>query len=433
MADTPTPVDLCRDLIRFDTTNHGNGNAAGERAAAEYVAGHLTAAGLDPVLLERSPGRSNVLTRIPGANPHLPAILAHAHLDVVPADPADWTVPPFAGELRDGRLYGRGATDMKDVCAMLLTVAHRWAASNTRPQRDIVLAFVADEEDRGIDGAEWLVDKHPDLFEGVAAAISETGGYTHHVNGTHLYPVATAERGTAHLRLTARGRAGHGSRPNTDNAVTHLVHTLARIADHPWPVRLTPTVRAYLERTGKALGIPVELTDDAGVDATIAALGEAGMIAATTVRASSTPTVLDAGYKVNVIPSTATAQIDVRTLPGIEDEVLATIDELLGPYITREFVAHQTPVEAPIDSDWFDAMAAALRAEDPDAVVVPYCMGGGTDAKAFTKLGIDCFGFAPLLLPPDYDYRVQAHGVDEHIPVDALEFGTRVLSHFLQK
>ena len=428
MAD---PVALCRDLIRFDTTNLGNGAGNGERAAAEYVSGILSAAGFAPTLLERAPGRSNVIVRIPGSDPALPAILAHAHLDVVPADPHDWSVPPFAGEIRDGVLYGRGSTDMKDVCAMLLAVVQRWQAAGIRPRRDVVLAFVADEEDQGYFGAEWLVAEHPALFEGCAVAISETGAYTHHVNGVRLYPVATAERGTAHLRLTARGRAGHGSRPNSANAVAILIRALARIADYRWPVHLTPTVRAYLEQTGKALGIPVDLSSDAAVDATIAALGSAGGVAATTVRPSTTPTVLQAGYKVNVIPSTATAEVDTRLLPGAEESVLAVIDELIGPHITREFVAHQPPVESPVDSPWFAAMAAALVAEDSEAVVVPYCMGGGTDAKAFHKIGIDCYGFAPLRLPAGYDYRAQAHGVDEHIPVEALEFGSRVLSRFL--
>lgn len=452
-TDDPTgPVAICRDLIRFDTTNRGGGDSAGEREAAEYVAGQLSDAGLSATLLERNPRRSNVLARVPGTDPELPAVLVHAHLDVVPADAAEWSVPPFAGEIRDGYLYGRGAVDMKDMCANVLAVLHRWRARGVRPRRDIVLAFVADEEDRGVDGAEWLVREHAELFTGCAVAISESGGDTHHANGVRFYPVGTAERGTAHLKLTARGRAGHGSRRNPDNAVVRLVDALGRIAAYRWPVHLTPTVRALLVQTGKALGVPVDIEIaepgnvdpghvdpgnvdpgnlDAAVDAALAAFGPAAGLAENTVRPSATPTVLRAGDKVNVIPSTATAQVDVRVLPGIEDQVLRTIDELLGPGIEREFVARQPPVEAPIDSPWFDAMAEALRAEDPDAVVVPYCMGGGTDAKAFHKLGIDCYGFAPLAIPEGFPYRKMAHGVDERVPVSALEFGARALSRFL--
>ncbi|WP_326953329.1 M20/M25/M40 family metallo-hydrolase [Amycolatopsis sp. NBC_01286] len=430
MADVADAVQLCADLIRFDTTNRGGGDASPERPAAEYVAAFLDGLGIPSKIFEAAPGRASVIARVAGTDPSLPALLVQGHLDVVPADAADWSVPPFSGEVRDGYLWGRGATDMKDFVAMVLAAL----AGGVRPRRDVVLAFVADEEDRGDYGAHWLVAAHPELFEGCAAAISESGGYTYHVPAAdgrivHLYPVGTAERGTAHLRLTARGRAGHGSRPNDENAVTRLVDALHRIAAHQWPVSLTPTVQAFLERTGAALGIPVDLSD---VDVTVAALGPAGGLVVPTVRNSTTPTMLDAGYKVNVIPTTATAQVDVRVLPGTEDALFAELDELLGVGVTREFVAHQPPVQAPVDSPWFASMAAALQAEDPEAVVVPYCMGGGTDAKAFAQLGIVNYGFAPLWLPAGFPYRAMAHGVDERVPVEGLHFGTRVLSRFLE-
>ncbi|MGA6161047.1 M20/M25/M40 family metallo-hydrolase [Amycolatopsis magusensis] len=427
-------VSVCSELIRFDTTNRGNGDAEGERAAAEYVAGLLTDAGLSPRILESAPGRANVVARVEGSDPSLPALLVQGHLDVVPADAADWAVPPFAGEVRDGFLWGRGATDMKDFCAMVLSVLDTFAREGRKPRRDIVLAFVADEEDRGDYGAHWLVEHHPSLFDGCAAAISESGGYTYHVPAAdgrtvRLYPVGAAERGTAHLRLTARGRAGHGSRRNHENAVIRLVAALNRIATHQWPVHLTPATRAFIEQTGKALDVPVDLSDSDAVDGTLARLGPAAALVEAMVRNSTTPTMLEAGYKVNVIPSVAHAQVDTRTLPDTEEDLLATVDELLGPDVTREFVAHQPPVQAPVDSPWFDAMAAALRAQDPDAVVVPYCMGGGTDAKAFAKLGIQCYGFAPLWLPQGFHYRAMAHGVDERVPVEGLHFGSRALAH----
>ncbi|HEX4724966.1 MAG TPA: M20/M25/M40 family metallo-hydrolase [Pseudonocardiaceae bacterium] len=421
-------AQLCARLIRFDTSNFGGGDAHGERAAAEHVAGLLTDAGLEPALLERTPGRANVIARVPGRDPLLPAVLVQAHLDVVPADPADWTVPPFAGEIRDGYVWGRGATDMKDMCATILTVLREWARTGRRPARDVVVAFVADEEDTGEDGARWLVREHAERFADCAAAISESGGFTHHAGDVRLYPIATAERGTAHLRVTAHGRAGHASRRNDDNPVTRLLAGLHRVATHRWPISLTPAVEAFLTQTAAALGKPVDLSD---VDAALAELGAAAALAENTVRASVTPTMLRAGYKVNVIPATAQAQLDVRTLPGIEADVLGRIDELLGPGIGREFVAHETPVHAPIDSPWFTAMADALRAEDSGAVVVPYCMGGGTDAKSFSTLGIDCYGFAPLWLPAGFPYRALAHGVDERVPVAGLGFGVRVLDRFL--
>ncbi|MFD0202336.1 MULTISPECIES: M20/M25/M40 family metallo-hydrolase [Saccharothrix] len=421
-------VDLCAALLRIDTTNHGRGESAGEREAAEFVAAHLDAVGVAATVLEPAPRRGNVLARVPGTEPDLPALLVQAHLDVVPADAAEWSVPPFAGIQRDGYLWGRGAVDMKDMIAMVLAVLSGWSREGRRPRRDIVLAFVADEEDHGQFGAHWLVDHHADFFAGCTTAIGESGGYSHPVGDRRVYPIGTAERGTSHLRLTATGRAGHGSRRNDDNAVSKLLAALTRVAAIEHPVRLTPTVRAFIERVGAALDVPVDLSD---VDATIARFGPAAKLVENTVRSSITATVLRAGYKVNVIPGSATAELDVRTLPGSADELLASIDVALGADVRREFITDEQPVQAPIDSPWFDAMAAALRAEDPEAVVVPYCMGGGTDAKAFSRLGIDCYGFAPLSLPPGYDYRAMPHGVDERVPVEGLRFGTRVLDRFL--
>ncbi|MEJ3657201.1 M20/M25/M40 family metallo-hydrolase [Actinomycetes bacterium KLBMP 9759] len=429
-------ADLCAALIRIDTTNRAPGDAVGERVAAEVVAGMLgDEVGVEPVVLESAPRRTNVVARIPGQDPSLGALLVHGHLDVVPAAPADWSVPPFAGEIRDGYVWGRGAVDMKDMCACVLSVVGSWRRRGVAPRRDIVLAFVADEETGGALGAKWLVEKHPELFDGCAAAIGESGGFSVTVDGVRFYPIGTAERGTMHMRLRATGRAGHASRPNPDNAVVTLVSALARVAAHRWPVRLTPTVRAFLTRAGAALGVAVDLDTDEGVDTTVARLGRIGVLAAATVRNSTTLTGLAAGSAVNVIPSVAEALVDTRVLPGAAEEVLATVDELLGPGISRTFITRGDPVQSPFESEWFDAMTAALVAEDPDAVVLPYCLGGGTDAKAFTALGIPTYGFGPLRLPADpavYDHRAMAHGVDERVPVDALRFGARVLDHFLR-
>lgn len=424
--------ELCGQLIRFDTSNRGRGDAEGEREVAEFVATRLTEDGYAPELLESEPRRANVVLRVPGTDTAAPALLVHAHLDVVPADASSWTVPPFAGEIRDGYVCGRGAVDMKDMCATLLTVLRAWARAGRRPRRDVVVAFVADEEDGGRLGARWLAGEHPQLFTGCAVGIGESGGYTVTVNGVRIYPIATAERGTMHLRVTAHGRAGHGSRPNADNAVIRLVDALGRVAAHRWEVQLSPPVEAFLQQSCAALGVAY---DEQAIDATLRRLGKVGAMAAAVVRPSVTPTVLRAGYAVNVIPETATAELDTRTLPGGVETVLAEVDRLLGPSVTREFLRRDDAISAPMDSPWFQAMGNALRAEDPGAVVVPYCMGGGTDAKAFATLGIHGYGFAPLLIPPDdgYDYRAMAHGVDERVPVAGLEFGVRVLDRFLSR
>lgn len=432
------PVDLCAELIRFDTTNWGEGKSEGEREAAEYLAGLLTSAGYEPVILGPTPERASTVVRVPGLDRTLPALLIHAHLDVVPAEPAQWSLDPFAGEIRDGYVWGRGASDMKDMVAMTFSTLLRWAEDGVRPRRDVVVAFVADEEDKGEYGALWLAAEHPELFDGVEAAIGESGGVAQFLTAedgseVRLYPVAAAERGTLHMRLTATGTSGHGSRPNPDNAVTHLIGALHRVSEYAWPIVLTPTVRAYLQQTTAALGFPADLTTDAGVEAAVDRLGDAGTVARTTIRCSATPTVLDAGYKVNVIPGTASADLDVRCLPGTEEETLAVIDGLLGGRVTRTFLSHQPPVQAPVDSHWFDAMKAALLRHDPAAVVVPRCMGGGTDAKAFAPLGIDCYGFSPQGADPEGRTSDGVHGVDERVPVESLRSGQRILQDFLEQ
>jgi acetylornithine deacetylase/succinyl-diaminopimelate desuccinylase-like protein len=424
-------VAFAADLIRIDTSNRGGGDCQ-ERPAAEYVAERLADAGLDPVLLESAPGRASVVARIAGADPSAGALLAHGHLDVVPAEAADWARHPFSGEIADGMLHGRGAVDMKNADAVLVAVARHLARTGTRPRRDIVLAFTADEEDTAAYGAGWLVTNRPDLLDGCTEAIGESGAFTFHAgNGLRLYPVASAERGTAWLTLTARGRAGHGSKANPANAVARLAAALTRIAAYEWPVRLIPTVRAAIEAMAAATGVCPALDDAAAVTGTLDRIGPAATLVASTIRNSANPTMLSAGYKVNVIPAEATAAVDGRVLPGYDTEFVATMDELTGPHVSWEYLHREVALEAPADAPVVAAMTAALLAEDPAGTVVPYCMSGGTDAKQFSRLGIAGYGFTPLLLPEDFDYYQMFHGVDECVPVAALEFATRVITRFV--
>ncbi|MET8677425.1 M20/M25/M40 family metallo-hydrolase [Streptomyces sp. NPDC004647] len=430
-------VRFTSELIRIDTTNRGGGDCV-ERPAAEYVAERLAEAGLKPTLLERAPGRTNVVARVEGSDPGEPALLVHGHLDVVPADPAEWSVHPFSGEIRDGVVWGRGAVDMKNMDAMVLAVVRAWARAGVRPRRDIVLAFTADEEDSAAYGSSFLADEHPGLFEGCTEGISESGAFTFHANGRRLYPIAAGERGTGWLKLTAHGRAGHGSKVNRANAVSRLAAAVARIGEHRWPVRLTPTVRAALTELAALHGIETDLSagDPAElaphVDALIAELGPAGSLVEPTVRNSANPTILDAGYKLNVIPGRATAYVDGRMLPGGEEEFRATLDRLTGPDVDWEFHHREVALQAPVDSPTYRAMRRAVELFDPGAVSVPYCMAGGTDAKQFSRLGITGYGFSPLKLPEGFDYAALFHGVDERVPVEALHFGVRVLDHFLK-
>ncbi|MFE7215153.1 M20/M25/M40 family metallo-hydrolase [Streptomyces sp. NPDC001698] len=422
-------VVFTSELIRIDTTNRGGGDCR-ERPAAEYAAEQLAGAGLEPVLLERTPGRTNVVARIEGTDPAADALLVHGHLDVVPARAEDWSVHPFSGEVRDGVVWGRGAVDMKNMDAMVLAVVRAWARQGLRPRRDVVIAFTADEEASAEDGSGFLAEQHAGLFEGCTEGISESGAYTYHDGaGRQIYPIAAGERGTAWLRLSAHGRAGHGSRVNRENAVTRLAAAIARIGAHEWPVRLTPTVRAALTELAALYGIEPDLRD---VDALVDKLGPAARLVEATLRNSANPTMLEAGYKINVIPGEAVAHVDGRYLPGGEEEFRATLDELTGPDVDWEFQHREVALQSPVDSPAFAAMRAAVEEFAPEGHVVPFCMPGGTDAKQFSRLGITGYGFSPLKLPEGFDYNALFHGVDERVPVEALHFGVRVLDRFLR-
>ena len=424
-------VELCRDLLRIDTSNTGDPDTtAGERVAAEYVAEKLAEVGIAAELHESAPGRANVVARIPGADPGRGALLVHGHLDVVPADASEWSVHPFSGEQRDGYLWGRGAVDMKDFDAMVLATVRQWRRTGVVPPRDIVLAFTADEEAGMEYGSKFLVTQHADLFEGCTEAISEVGGFSYTVNDDlRLYLVETAEKGIDWLRLHARGRAGHGSFVHDDNAVTALAEAVARVGRHRFPIVVTPTVRAFLEQVSDALGIDLDPDDP---ELAVAKLGPIANLIGATVRNTANPTRLAAGYKDNVIPGRASATIDCRTLPGQAALFLEQLRDVIGPDVEIEHVQQQDALETSFDGALVDAMAAALRAEDAGARAVPYMLSGGTDAKAFTRLGIRCFGFAPLRLPADLNFSALFHGVDERVPVDGLQFGVRVLDRFLR-
>ena len=433
-------VSLLRDLIRIDTTNAGERpETVGELEAAEYAEAALREVGFDPQPFHTtSASRAGIVLRIPGTEPDAArrALLLHGHLDVVAADARDWSHPPFAGEIAldpaSGldMVWGRGAVDMKDMVAMIMAVARHWGRSGTRPRRDVVILLLPDEEAGGLHGSHWLVDNRPEIFEGVTEAVGEVGGFSMTIrDDLRLYLVQTAEKGMGWLRLRAAGRVGHGSMLNDDNAVTHLCRAVTRLGEHQFPVRVTDTTKAFVAELSDALGVDLDPYD---TEELARVLGPLARIIGATLSNTVNPTMLDAGFKVNVIPGEATAHVDARFLPGFEDEMLATIDELLGDQVIREFVVRDVALETAFDGPSIDAMAAALRAEDPYARAVPYTLSGGTDGKAFSLLGIRCYGFAPLQLPPTLDFGALFHGVDERVPVDGLKFGVRVLDRFLR-
>jgi len=428
---TDEVIGICRDLLRIDTTNTGDPRTTvGERVAAEYVAAQLDEVGIESVLRESAPNRTNLVARIPGADPARGALLVHGHLDVVPADASEWSVHPFSGEEKDGYLWGRGAIDMKDFDAMMLAVVRQWKRTGYVPPRDIVLAFTADEEAGMEYGSQFLAREHPDLLDGCTEAIGEVGGFSYTINDDlRLYLIETAEKGIDWLRLHAKGRPGHGSFVHDDNAVTALAEAVAAVGRHRFPMVITPTVATFLEQVCDALGIEL---DPAEPELAIAKLGPIANLIGATVRNTANPTRLAAGYKDNVIPGKASATIDCRTLPGQAEIFLEQLRDVIGPDIEIEHVSQQAAVETEFDGALVDAMARALRAEDPAARAVPYMLSGGTDAKAWTTLGIRCFGFAPLKLPADLNFSALFHGVDERVPVEGLRFGVRVLDRLLR-
>lgn len=425
-------LGIAVDLLRIDSSNYGDGSGPCEREATEYVAASLAEVGLEPVVFESAPRRTSAVVRIPGTDPSLPALVVHGHTDVVPAEASDWSVHPFSGEVRDGLLWGRGAVDMKDMDAMILSVVRRMVREGAQPRRDLVVAFFADEEAGGVYGARYAVDTRPGLFEGATEAISEVGGYSVEIAGRRAYLLQTAEKGIAWLRLVAEGRAGHGSAVNTENAVTELAAAVARIGAHPWPMHLTPTVQELLRGVADLTGLPYEPEDETAVRRLVDALGTAQRFVAATLRNTVNPSRLDAGYKTNVVPGRATAELDCRFLPGQEEEVRSTIASLAGPNVRVETIHADVALEVPFAGDLVDAMSAALVAEDPGALVLPYALSAGTDNKSLSRLGITGYGFAPVRLPADLDFPALFHGVDERVPVDALHFGTRVLDRLLR-
>lgn len=431
-AQTPNAIDevgaICRDLIRIDTSNFGDNAGPGERLAAEHVAGLLAEVGIEPQILEAAPGRASVVAQWGNRSSAKPGLLVHGHLDVVPAVADDWRVDPFAGEIIDDYLWGRGAVDMKDFDAIALAVVRERQRSGNLPDRPITLVFTADEEAGGRYGARFLADQHPELFEGCTEAIGEVGGFTTYVGGQRLYVIETGERGMAWVRLTATGTAGHGSMKHPDNALVHLSRAVVALAEHEWPAAPGPSMSALLAKVR-------ELTGETSLDPdeVIAHFGAAARMLGAGVRDSLNPTMLDAGFKHNVIPGQAVGYADGRFLPGHGETFHDDVRAIVGPRVTVEPYWTDVALEYAFAGDLVDAMTAALHKNDPQAHIAPFLMSAGTDAKHWARLGIAGYGFTPLRLPADLDFTALFHGVDERVPLDALAFGCRVFDDFLDQ
>ncbi|CAN2198002.1 ArgE Acetylornithine deacetylase/Succinyl-diaminopimelate desuccinylase and related deacylases [Candidatus Nanopelagicaceae bacterium] len=422
-------IRICQELIRIPSVNFGDGKGD-EKDVAEYVVKQLAEVGIESKIYESAPGRCNVIARIKGSNPDRAGLVVHGHLDVVPANAADWSVDPFSAELKDGYIWGRGAVDMKNMDAMILATVRSWARTGYVPERDIVLAFFADEEAGSIYGSHYMVKNHPEVFAGCSEAVSEVGGFSVTVSGgRRLYLIETAEKGIHWMKLTAHGRAGHGSMMNDENALTRLAEAISKIGKYEWPQRYSKTVIAFFKRIADATGKPY---DESDLRPLLKEIGFASSMIGATLQNTANPTMLDAGYKANVIPGSASAVVDGRFIPGFEDELNSTIKELIGEHITIETITRDKALEVPFEGDLVEAMCNALIKEDSVAIPVPYVMSGGTDNKALADIGIIGYGFSPLKLDEDFNFAAMFHGVDERVPVEGLVFGARVLKDFLE-
>jgi acetylornithine deacetylase/succinyl-diaminopimelate desuccinylase-like protein len=422
-------IRICRELIQIPSVNYGDGKG-NEKEVADHVVQLLKEVGIESRIYESAPGRCNVIARIKGSNNKLPGLVVHGHLDVVPANSSDWSVDPFKAEIKDGYIWGRGAVDMKNMNAMILATVRNWTRNGFTPQRDIVLAFFADEEAGSIFGSHYMVDHHPEVFSGCTKAISEVGGFSVTLsNGKRLYLIETAEKGIHWMKLTADGRAGHGSLMNQENAVTRISEAVARIGNHQWPQRYSSTVKIFFQRIAQATG---RIYDEKDLRPLLSELGFASRMIGATLQNTANPTMLEAGYKANVIPGSASAVIDGRFIPGYEEELNETIRTLVGPDIKIETITRDRALEVSFEGDLVEQMCKSLMKHDSDAIPVPYVMSGGTDNKALSVLGITGYGFSPLKLEKDFDFMAMFHGVDERVPIEGLTFGVLVLKDFLE-
>jgi len=422
-------VRICQELIRIPSVNFGEGKGD-EKAIAEYVSALLTEVGIQNEVIETAPNRLNVVARIKGKDSSRPGLVLHGHIDVVPANADDWSVDPFGGIIKDGCVWGRGAIDMKNMDAMILAIVRLWARSGYQPPRDIVLAFFADEEAGSIFGSRWLVKNRAELFEGCTEAVSEVGGFSLTLpNGKRLYLIESAEKGIHWMKLSAHGTASHGSMITTDNAVVKLSEAISRIGSFAWPERATRTATILMRNVADAMGEPF---DPKNLRSYLKYFGGMAKMIGATLQNTANPSMLEAGYKANVVPQSASAVVDGRFLPEFEEEMSQTMKSLVGPDVEIEMLVRDKALEFDFSGPLVEAMCEAIRAEDPEGVPVPYLMSGGTDNKALSDIGITGFGFSPLKIPAEMDFMSLFHGIDERVPVDGLHFGVRTLHHFLK-
>ena len=424
---------LLQALIRFDTTNPpGN-----ESACVSYVNALLQDAGCVTQIVSKSPERPNLIARLSGARA-APPLLLYGHLDVVPAADQPWMHPPFAGQVADGCLWGRGALDMKGGIAMMLAAFLRAKAENLPLPGDVILALVSDEEAGGVFGARFLVEEHSHLFQGVRYAIGEFGGFSMEMSGRRFYPIMVAEKQVCRLELTVRGQGGHGSLTSRDRALARLGQVLTRLDRGRLPVHITPASRMMLQSISSHLPFPRNLALRLLLCPPLSGflsglMGPAGNRLEPLLRNTVNATLVRGGEKVNVVPTQATLTLDGRLLPGCTpDDLLAELKPILGGLAEVRVLQH-SPGPAHLDMGLFDTLAGIIREADPGGVAAPMLLPATTDARFFARLGIQTYGFLPMRLEPGLDFLGTVHGPDERIPIAALDFGAEAIYQLLGK
>jgi acetylornithine deacetylase/succinyl-diaminopimelate desuccinylase-like protein len=436
MAETPIharPVEILQRLIQFNTTNPpGN-----EAACIAYARGLLTDAGIESLVVEKVQNRPNLIARLEGAG-KAPPILLYGHVDVVTTEKQKWDQPPFEGKLLDGYVWGRGALDMKGGVAMMLSAFLRAKAEGLQPPGDILLAIVSDEEAGGDVGAKFLVEEHPDLFKDVRYALGEFGGFTLRLGGKRLYPIMIAEKQICWTKATVRGPGGHGSMPVRGGAMARLGRALQRLDENSLPIHITPPARMMIEAMSSALGgamgaILGQLANPAMANSVLKLLGDRGKIFSPLLRNTVSPTMLTASDKVNVIPNEVSVGMDGRLLPGYKPEDMMTeLRAILGSDVDLEVVRHD-PGPAEPNMGLFDTLSGILREADPEGIPIPLLLSGVTDARFFSRLGIQTYGFLPMTLPEDFNFTNIIHSSNERVPAAAIEFGAQAMYEALKR
>ena len=421
------PEELLQTLIRFDTTNPpGN-----EAECVNYINGLLTRAGFETTCLAKASNRPNLITRLKGQG-RVPPLLLYGHVDVVPTADQAWTHPPFEGKIIDGYVWGRGALDMKGGVAMMLAALLQAKAERLTPAGDVVLAILCDEEELGDYGAKYLVENHAEQFEGIRYAIGEFGGSRYFMGRQKFYPIQVAEKQICVLRATVRGRGGHGSMPLPDSAVVKLAQLLQLLTRHRLPVHVTSAARQMLTSATSALPFPTSLAvrlllNPAATDSVLNLLGDMGRVFDPLLH--NTVNIAEVRGDANKV----VLELGGLLLPGYgPDDLMAELRHLIGDEVELELVRYDPGPSEP-DMGLFNTLADILREADPGSVPFPQLSPAITDARFFSQLGIQTYGFTPMKLPPDFDFIGTIHAADERIPLDAVRFGTEAIYQVLQR